>query len=71
MTSVAIMTESKSMVGGSGVWFDMSDLGNEKPDENEVLKRMLNTPPKPHEFGDKKKGAPQEDAPKPSQVKPG
>ena len=34
----------------------MSEPETDKPDENEVLRRMLNMPPKPHEFGENKKG---------------
>ncbi len=36
----------------------------EKPDEDEVLKRMLNTPPKPHKSNPPKTGGDSKDGPK-------
>jgi len=46
----------------------MSDT-DKVPDENEVLRRMLNTPPKPHEFGETKKDGGKQLVKKPGAVK--
>lgn len=46
----------------------MSDT--DKPDENEVLRRMLNMPHKDHAFGENKKRDAPKDVPKSNQAKP-